>query len=58
MDITALRVAVTVLSFVAFLGIVVWAWSRRRKRAFDQAANLPFMESKPPGANAAVANHE
>ena len=32
----------TVLSFVAFLGIVAWAWSSRRSKAFDEAANAPF----------------
>ena len=32
----------TVLSFVVFLGIVLWAWSSRRKPAFDAAAIEPF----------------
>jgi cytochrome c oxidase cbb3-type subunit 4 len=32
----------TVLSFVVFIGIVLWAWSGRRKRAFDAAAQEPF----------------
>jgi len=32
----------TVLSFVVFIGIVLWAWSGRRKRAFDAAALEPF----------------
>ena len=32
----------TVVSFVAFVGVVVWAYSGRRKRAFDDAANAPF----------------
>ena len=36
------RVALTVLSFLVFIGIVVWAFSRRRKKEFDEAANLPF----------------
>ncbi|MBK7331105.1 MAG: cbb3-type cytochrome c oxidase subunit 3 [Betaproteobacteria bacterium] len=34
--------ATTVVSFVAFVGVVVWAYSGRRKRAFDDAANAPF----------------
>ncbi len=33
---------VTVVSFVTFIGIVVWAYSRKRKKAFDEAANAPF----------------
>jgi len=37
-----LRVIVTVLALVAFLGIVFWAYSRKRKPDFDEAAQLPF----------------
>jgi len=32
----------TVVSFVTFIGIVFWAYSRKRKPAFDEAANAPF----------------
>jgi cytochrome c oxidase cbb3-type subunit IV len=32
----------TALSFLLFLGIVFWAWSARRRSAFDDAANAPF----------------
>ena len=42
MDINDLRVVMTVLAFVVFIGIVVWAYSRKRKRDFEEAANLPF----------------
>ncbi len=31
----------TVVVLVIFLGIVAWAWSGKRKRDFDEAANLP-----------------
>jgi len=34
--------ATTVLLFVAFLGIVAWAYSSRRRAAFEEAANAPF----------------
>jgi cytochrome c oxidase cbb3-type subunit 4 len=30
----------TVLVFIAFVGIVIWAYSSKRKRAFDEAARL------------------
>jgi cytochrome c oxidase cbb3-type subunit 4 len=33
---------VTVVSFVAFIAIVAWAWSAKRRKAFDEAANAPF----------------
>ena len=43
MDIVAaIGSTTTVVSFVAFVGIVVWAWSGRRERQFDEAANAPF----------------
>ncbi|HMM53790.1 MAG TPA: cbb3-type cytochrome c oxidase subunit 3 [Candidatus Desulfobacillus sp.] len=48
MDINDLRSIVTVLSFVTFVGIVLWAWSGRRRQAFDEAANLPFNEEELP----------
>ena len=41
-DINAVRSLATVVSFITFLGIVVWAWSRRNARDFEEAANLPF----------------
>ena len=44
MDINTLRIVVTVASFIVFVGIVVWAWSRRNEADFREAANLPFEE--------------
>ena len=38
MDINAVRIAIEVLCFVAFIGIVVWAWNPRRRAALDQVA--------------------
>jgi len=37
-----ISVATTVLTFLAFLGIVAWACSKHRRQAFDEAANAPF----------------
>jgi cytochrome c oxidase cbb3-type subunit 4 len=42
MDINDLRSAFTVLSLVVFLGVVWWAYSDRRKVAYDEAARLPL----------------
>jgi cytochrome c oxidase cbb3-type subunit 4 len=44
MDINDMRSVVTVVSFLTFIGIVVWAWSKRNQSAFDEAAQLPFKE--------------
>ncbi|MCC6379945.1 MAG: CcoQ/FixQ family Cbb3-type cytochrome c oxidase assembly chaperone [Burkholderiales bacterium] len=43
MDATAvIGSAATVLSFLTFVAIVAWAYSRRRQRQFEDAANAPF----------------
>jgi cytochrome c oxidase cbb3-type subunit 4 len=48
MDLDLVRYAVTVLSFVLFAGIVAWALSSRNRAAFDEAQQLPFIESGDP----------
>lgn len=42
MDINDFRALATVLMFVAFMGIVWWAYGPSRKAYFNQAAQLPF----------------
>lgn len=44
MDINDLRSVVTVVSFLTFVGIVAWAWSKRNASSFDEAAQLPFRD--------------
>ena len=44
MDLNDLRNAVMLLLFAVFIGVVVWAWSRRNVTLFEEAANLPFVE--------------
>lgn len=44
MDVNDLRSAVTVISLLLFLALVVWTYSRSRKAAFDEAARLPFAD--------------
>ncbi len=41
-DINTLRSLATVVSFVTFIGIVVWAYSGRNADDFESAARLPF----------------
>ena len=41
-DVNTLRSMATVVSFLTFIGIVAWAYSRRNEADFEQAANLPF----------------
>jgi len=44
---TLIDSVLTIVVMVVFIGIVLWAWSSKRAKAFDEAANLPFTEDKP-----------
>ena len=44
LDINLLRSLVTAAGFALFIGIAVWAYRPARKAAFDEAANLPFLQ--------------
>ncbi len=46
MDINTVRGLLTLVLLILFLGIVVWAFSGRRKKDFDEAAQLPLEENK------------
>ncbi len=43
----------TLLSFATFVGIVIWAWSGKRRQDFEEAASLPFLDEQeqPEGAH-------
>jgi len=42
MSLTFFQSIWTIVVMVTFLGIVVWAYSGKRKADFDEAARLPF----------------
>ncbi len=44
MDFTLIQSIWSIVILVTFLGIVVWAYSSKRKADFDEAANLPFTD--------------
>ena len=46
MDINVLRSIVTVATFLVFIAIVIWAWSSRNAKSFDEAAQLPFKQDE------------
>jgi len=50
MDLNDLRSLVTVLSLFAFIGIVIWAYSRRNRERFEEAAKLPFANDNTTGS--------
>ena len=36
----------TLVVFVSFIGVVLWAYSKKSKASFDEAANLVFDDEK------------
>jgi cytochrome c oxidase cbb3-type subunit 4 len=44
MDQGAIGSIFTVIVFVSFIGVMIWAFSSRNKKSFDEAANLPFAD--------------
>lgn len=44
MELNILRIAATIISFILFVGIVVWAWRMRKTTDFKEAAHIPFDE--------------
>jgi len=42
MDLVTFHSWLTVAMFIAFVALIVWAWSGKRRRAFDEAARLPL----------------
>jgi cytochrome c oxidase cbb3-type subunit 4 len=58
MDINDLRSLFTVLTFFAFIGIVWWAYSSRRRESYEAASRIPLEDDLPaevtgPGADRA-----
>jgi cytochrome c oxidase cbb3-type subunit 4 len=48
MDYSLVQSIWTLVVLVLFVGIVLWAWSGKRKKDFDEAANIPFTEDEKP----------
>ena len=48
MDVGTVRGLVTLVLMLAFIGLVLWAWSGRRKADFDEAAQLPLDDGLSP----------
>lgn len=57
MDLNDLRAAITVISLLVFVGIVIWAYSRRNRARFEEAARLPFENDNNTGSSGG-SNHE
>jgi cytochrome c oxidase cbb3-type subunit IV len=55
MDYSVFGGIMTVVMMIIFLAIVAWAWSARRRAAFEAAARLPLEEDAPGAASAGAA---
>jgi len=48
-DLTSAKAWMTVVMLVVFIGIVIWAYSSKRKKQFDEAARSVLEEDAPEG---------
>jgi len=42
-----LQALLTLITFLTFVGIVIWAWSSGRRKAFAEAASIPLNDDAP-----------
>lgn len=48
-DISLIQSIWTVVVMVLFVGIVLWAYSGKRRADFEKMGNIPFEEDQAPG---------
>ena len=48
MDIGTFRGLITAILMILFIGLVIWAYSRRRHKDFSEAARLPLEDDEAP----------
>jgi len=51
MDVNDLRIAVTLVSLLTFVGLMIWVGLRRNRPGFDEAARIPFSADDGEGAS-------
>jgi cytochrome c oxidase cbb3-type subunit 4 len=56
MDVNEMRIVVTVLSMVMFIGIVWWTYAK--PRGFEEAQMLPFLDGDTPPAPSGAAEKQ
>ena len=47
MDIGTVRGLITLVLMLAFIGLVFWAYSKRRKADIDEMAQMPLQDDPP-----------
>lgn len=53
-DPAVVHISTLLVTFGIFVGILVWAFSRKRSKAFEEAAQLPFQEDDEPARHAST----
>ena len=48
---------VTIVWFLAFIALWMWAWSGRRRKDYEAAARLPLEETSEPPAESRAGGH-
>ncbi len=48
MDFGLIDIIWTVVVMILFIGIVIWAYSGKRRKAFDEAARIPLEDDDRP----------
>lgn len=46
MDINTFRGLITLVLMLSFVGLWIWAWSKRRHKDFEESAALPLEEDR------------
>jgi len=44
MDVNTLRIIATLLCFSTFIALLVWAYSGRNRKRFEEDAKIPFLQ--------------
>ena len=57
MNLSTVHGLLTLVLLIMFIGIVVWAFSSRRKKDFEEAARLPFEDETPAEHNGTGEGH-
>ncbi len=47
MDYSLIQAVWTIVVMVVFVGIVIWAYSGKRRQRFEEAAQIPFSDDEP-----------
>jgi cytochrome c oxidase cbb3-type subunit 4 len=47
MDMDLIRAGALIMLMIGFIGLWIWAWSKKRKPEFDRASRIPLEDDTP-----------